>query len=539
MSRNFYRPQLSHLALNLLVAIYILLLLNTGFWSRLHAQFALSDSRFWIFGLVAFALTMLLLELCGPQKLQKPVAAAFILIAASAGYYESNFGVLIDRDMVRNIFETTPAESRHLINAHMIGVIALTGLVPALLVFWPRVKRPALPHWLWRWPLGVALAFAVMAGGLFTHYRDYSALLRERHDLLGAYQPGASLVAASRFLREQWKSADPVAVAYGRDAQKLPHGDKDKPVLLVIFVGETVRAQNFGLTGGPRDTTPELAKRDVTAFQDVTSCGTSTAVSVPCMFSGLGQGAYSREAAMGRENLTDILKTSGYEVEWWDNNTGDQHVAKRIGASFVDASLTPEACVEECTDEAFLPLIERKAASIEKDTVLILHMIGSHGPAYYLRYPRDRAAFTPDCRSSQFSDCTTEEIRNAYDNSIRETDHVLARSIDLLDKADRVTPALLYLSDHGESLGENGLYLHAAPSFMAPVEQTKVPFVVWLPRRFAAAMAINADCLNSKRRDALSHDNFFHTTLGLLGVATTVKDRTLDLTETCREDSPS
>lgn len=533
MFRQIYRPTVTHLTLNLLISIYILAL-NQGFWRRLQDQFALSDTRFWVFGLVALALMVLLLELFGPERLQKPVGAIFIIIAASAGYYERNFGVLIDRDMVRNIFETTPAESRHLVNLHMIGVIALTGVLPAILVFWPRVKRVSLPHWLWRWPLGVALCFALMSGGLFTHYRDYSAMLRERHDLLGSYQPGASLVAASRYAREQWKTADPVAVAYGRDARKLPHGAEDKPLLLVLLVGETARAESFGLTGGARDTTPELAKRDVIAFQDVTACGTSTAVSVPCMFSGLGQANYSREAALGRENLADILKQSGFDVEWWDNNTGDQKVAKRIGSNFIDAKLTPAVCVEECTDEAFLPLIEKKAATITKDTVLILHMIGSHGPAYSLRYPRERAAFTPDCQSSQFSDCSADEIHNAYDNSIRETDYVLAQTIDLLEKADKVTPAMIYLSDHGESLGENGLYLHAAPHFMAPPEQAKVPMVWWLSPRFSQAMQLQPACLAAKAESALSHDNLFSSVLGLLNVETKVKDQALDLTSGCR-----
>lgn len=174
---------------------------------------------------------------------------------------------------------------------------------------------------------------------------------------MGPYQPSASLVAATDYAREQWKSADPVARPYGRDARRLPHGAADKPVLLVLYVGETARAESFGLTGGPRDTTPELAKRDVTAFQDVSASEASTAVSLPCMFSGLGQAQDNRGAALGRENLTDILKHSGYEVEWWDNNIGDQNVAKRIDARAIDPVFAPEACRDECTDEVFLPLI--------------------------------------------------------------------------------------------------------------------------------------------------------------------------------------
>lgn len=533
---RLWRPEISQSLLSLIVAAYVLLVLNRGFWSRLQDQFPLGDGRFAVFAAGIFALTVLMLELFGPWRLQKPVAAIMILISAAAGYYERTFGVLIDREMVRNIFETTVTESSHMITPQMVVTLLLSGVLPAALVFWPRVRRVRALHQLWRWPLAVGLSAAMTLGAMLFHYKDYSAMLRERHDLMGVYQPGATLVAALRYGREQW-GTDAVNVAsYGRDATagaKL--AGAEKPVLMVVFVGETVRAQNFGLNGYARNTTPELAQRDVVAFTETRSCGTSTAVSVPCMFSGLGKEGYSRAAALGRENLLDVLNQAGLQVQWWDNNAGDQNVAKRLGWQYVDQSLAPEVCRPECTDEIFLPIIAKVAATIEQNTVLVLHMIGSHGPAYHLRYPAARAQFQPDCRSAQFSECSTEEIVNAYDNSILETDHVLSRTIDLLAASDRVLPAMLYLSDHGESLGENGLYLHAAPSFMAPEQQTRVPMVVWLDPRFSTAMEVTTECLRSQADGPSSHDNLFSTLLGLLNVETAVYDPALDLSSACHK----
>jgi len=534
------RPIIGQSVLNLIITTYIMAVLNSGFWARVTQIFPQSAWQPVLFGVAVWALTLLLLELLGPWRLQRPVAAILILIAAGAHYYERSFGVLIDREMVRNVFETTVTESRHLMTWDAIRQIGLTGVLPAALIFWPRVRRLGPWHQIWRWPVGVTLSFALMFGVLFTDYKAFSSALRERHDLMAAYQPGATLNSLYGYAREQWKTADPVARPFGTDARPGPAlAAAQKPVLLVIFAGETARAQNFGLNGYARDTTPGLRDRGVINFSDTTACGTSTAVSLPCMFSSLTQAEYSRTAFLEKENLLDILGHAGLAVEWHDNNTGDQKIASRLGWSVVDATLAPEACAVECTDVVFLPLIENRLATITENTVLVLHMIGSHGPAYHLRYAPERALFQPACQTSQFSDCTVDEIVNTYDNTILETDFVLSRAVDLMAASDRVLPAMIYLSDHGESLGEDGLYLHAAPGFMAPDEQTKVPFVMWLDEDFRDAMGLDQSCLSDAASRPVSHDNLFQSVLGLLDITTGVRDGALDLTDGCRIGKPS
>ncbi|WP_263721115.1 phosphoethanolamine transferase [Albidovulum sediminicola] len=530
------RPVIGQTALNLVVAAYILAVLNGGFWHRLLDIFAHSLREAALFSLAIFALTVLTLELLAPGRLQRPVAAVLILVSAGAHYYERTFGVLIDREMVRNVFETTVTESRHLMTTGAVVSILLTGVLPAALVFWPRVIRVKQWHHLWRWPLGVALSFAVLVGGLFADFKTFSAVLRERKDLMASYQPGATIAALTRYAKQQLKAEAGVLRPIATDAARGPLlAAADKPVLLVLFAGETARAQNFGLDGYERQTTPELAARDVINFPDVSSCGTSTAVSLPCMFSGLGQAKYSRDTFLAQENLLDVLARTGFAIHWVDNNTGDQHIAARTGWGRVDATLDPEACAIECTDEVFLPLIEQTLDTITQDTVLVLHMIGNHGPAYHLRYPRERAVFTPDCQTAEFSECAVEEIVNAYDNAILETDDVLSRTIDILSAGDRALSAMLFLSDHGESLGEGGLYLHAAPMFMAPETQTKVPMVLWLGEEFRQAMGLDAACLRDAAARPASQDNLFHSVLGLLNVTTTARDPDLDLTQGCQE----
>lgn len=530
------RPTLGHTFLNLLVSAYVLAMLNTGFWARVSDVFPEMRVQQVLFGAAMFGLTMLTLELFGPWRLQRPVAAVLILISASAQYFEQNFGVLIDRDMVRNVMETTVTESQHLVTLSAILWIGLTGVLPAALVFWPKIRRVGRWHHLWRWPLGVALSFALLLGGIFSEFKAFSAALREHKEIMASYQPEATLVAVLRYGREQWKSAAPVAQALGTDAKAGPLlTAAKKPTLLVLFVGETARAQNWGLNGYAHDTTPGLAARGVINFSDVTACGTSTAVSLPCMFSRLPASKYSREGFLSEENLLDVLSHAGFSVEWHDNNTGDQLIATRTGWDKVDATLAPEACEGECTDEVFLPLIREKLATITTNTVLVLHMIGSHGPAYHLRYPPERARFQPECATAVFADCTVEQIVNAYDNTILQTDYVLSQTIDLLSASDRVLPGMVYLSDHGESLGEDGLYLHAAPKFMAPDVQTKVPMVMWLAPSFEESLGLDAACLRAAGSRPVSHDNFFHSVLGLLDIDTSVRDPAMDIATPCRK----
>jgi lipid A ethanolaminephosphotransferase len=534
------RPTLSHLGLNLAVASYIMVVLNTGFWDRMADIYGASPARLALFSIAIFALTVLTLEFFGPGRLQKPVAAVMILMAAGANHYEQAFGVLIDREMVRNVFETTLTESRHLMTPAALEALGFTGAFPAALVFWPRIERVSRWHHLWRWPLGVTVAFAVVAGGLFADFKAFSAVLRERKDLMASYQPGATIGALARYGKQQFATQSTILRPIATDARRGPYLAKtEKPVLLVLFVGETLRAQNWGLNGYSRDTTPELARRAVINFPDVNACGTSTAVSLPCMFSSLTGSEYSRDRFLSEENLLDVLARSGFAVRWVDNNTGDQRIATRTGWEKVDATLDPAACAIECSDAVFLPLIEQTLDRITQDTVLVLHMIGNHGPAYFLRYPPERAVFTPDCQTAEFARCDIAEIVNAYDNAVLETDRVLARTIDLLAATDKAHGAMLFLSDHGESLGEGGLFLHAAPLFMAPDTQTKVPMVLWLGTGFQQTMALNVACLAEKAQNSTSHDALFHSILGLLDIKTRTRDPALDLTQGCRTSRAS
>ena len=198
----------------------------------------------------------------------------------------------------------------------------------------------------------------------------------------------------------------------------------------------------------------------------------------------------------------------------------------------------PEFCGEgECFDGILGAEVARRLVDIQSDTVLVLHQIGSHGPSYYLRYPQASERLQPACRISNFSDCTAQELTNAYDNTIAYTDKVLADLIELLAAQSGLSTSMIYVSDHGESLGEKGLYLHGAPYFMAPDQQTKVPMLIWLSDQYQRDTGATLECLTAKPAPDYSHANLFHTLLGMTGVETALRDSELDIFDTCRKTS--
>jgi lipid A ethanolaminephosphotransferase len=309
-----------------------------------------------------------------------------------------------------------------------------------------------------------------------------------------------------------------------------------KPTLFVLVVGETARAANFSLGGYPRPTNPELARLPVVYFAHTTACGTSTEVSLPCMFSPFGRADYDEARIRRHESLLHLLARAGLRVVWLDNQSGCKGVCDGLQVRDLSRAQVPGLCDgERCLDEILLHGLRDAVGGTTADTVVVLHQLGNHGPAYFRRYPAAFRRFEPACESTEFADCTREQIVNAYDNAILYTDHLLAQAIGYLDGlSDRYEVALAYVSDHGESLGERGLYLHGMPYAIAPREQLEVPMLWWFGADSARAFDVDLDCLRRRAQQAVTHDHLFHSVLGLLRVATPRYRAERDLFEGCR-----
>ena len=533
-------------SVNALVFSVSLLLASAGnlhFWSVfLDAVGGLSFAHLPLvagsFAIVAL-LFHALLTLTSFRPMAKPALIAAVLTASAAAWFINEYGVVIDRTMIQSVVETDLREAAELLNWRLLLFVALTGGLPSLLIAQIRIHFPAGARGLGHRAGIIAASLALAAVLLAILFKSLAPAVREHRELRYLLTPTNVIQATSSYVRSHWST--PVSVAaLGRDAVRGSRwAGQSRRTVTVIVVGETARAANFSLNGYTRDTNPQLAQETgLINFSKVQSCGTATAVSVPCVFSALGRARYDETRARHQEGLLDVLAHAGFEVLWRDNNSGCKGVCDRV--TFQDLS-TPgsgrEHCAgEECYDEGLLAGLPELIRRPGRDLIIVLHQKGSHGPAYAKRYPAGFGRFGPVCDTGNFEECSREAIVAAYDNTILYTDHFLAKTIDMLRAAardDGVDTTMLYFSDHGESLGEHNMYLHGAPYLFAPDEQTHVPMMLWMSNSFTDRFRIDPACLRARRDQVLSHDNVFHSVLGMLDVDTAVLNPKLDLFHAC------
>ena len=524
------------LTLALLAGVWIAALPNWPLW---HALLALPESAtprgmlFVVgFALMLAALMTLLLALFAWRWTIKPAIAVVLVSAAFGAHFMGSYGVVIDTTMMTNVLQTDPREVRDLLNWRLLlSVLILAGL-PLLALWRMRLSRT---RW---WPqagrnlLGLVAALAVLVALVFALFADLSATMRNHKTMRYLINPVNSFYALGDLAAQSHAKPAGPPLPIGLDARIAPRAAGTRPPLLTLVIGETARADHFALNGYPRPTNPELAALEVLSFRNVMSCGTNTAASLPCMFSSLGKARYeSRER--DQENLLDLVQRAGMAVLWLDGQSGCKGVCDRVPRV--------DACADdECLDETLLRGLDERIAALPADArargvLLVLHQMGSHGPAYYKRSPPDRKPFLPECTTNVLQQCDRAALINGYDNSIAYTDHMLAQTIAWLKRQQtQYDTTLLYVSDHGESLGENNLYLHGLPYAVAPREQTHVPMVTWLAPGTRGVSGLAIDCLRRERNKALSHDNLFHTALGVLGIRASEYVATLDAFAPCR-----
>ena len=539
------RFQLKSQYLTLLLASYFTLILNYPFfresWKVLNSienvktGFIVSIPLF-----VLFALNILF-SLFTIKYLSKPIFIALVLTSSLVAYAGLTYGTVFDYGMIKNSAQTNMSEASSYLNPSLIICFLLTGIIPAFLIARTKIiYRPLLKEVLTKFAV-ISLSLLGLLIIAFFYYQDYASVGRNNKFLQKYIVPTQYTWSGYKYVKETYFTTPLVYQQLGLDAKKNVPPTVTKPQMTVMVLGETARAMNYQYNGYSRDTNRFTTPEGLISFRHVSSCGTATAVSVPCMFSFMGRKNYDESRAETQDNVLDVIHRAGLNVQWIDNDSGCKGVCARVPTLNIDIKTKSPLCDGTyCFDEIMLPELKRLLAEAKgKDTLIALHLIGSHGPTYYRRYPASHRIFTPDCERSDIQNCSHDELVNTYDNTIAYTDYMLSQVIALLKaNSSEYNTSMLYMSDHGESLGEKGLYLHGTPYALAPEEQTHVPGLLWLSDNYAKEKQIDTDCLRKEAQSKqVSQDYLSHSLLSLTGVATSTYKPELDLISGCRRNS--
>lgn len=530
LCRPLLRSSMSPIVFSLLLSAYLTFFANCAFWYSMVGITTTYVIKAQIGVLLFIANFCLCSVLCLPYIL-KAAAVLLLFISVTADYYIVNYGIMLDKSMMLNVFHTDIREVWELLTWNVVLIVLVKVIIPAVAlcivrIKWPKLCVKAIILYLFR-PI-IALIIAV------------TICIPNSKDVVG-------------FGRENWQDSklsfkvipfNMISASYGILNAKLRSErkpffcneshvanvvNKSKPTTFVFIVGESVNSGHLSINGYDRETTPLLATvPDLVSLKDVASCGTSTAISVPCMFSKFGKDEFDANDSDNIANLLDVASKAGFDTRWYENNGSSYGVATRHQFhKFVQ---------DRMYDAELINVLEDlKVDMKKKDMFIVLHTIGSHGPAYYERAPEQFWKFSPICKIHNFLSCTREKVVNSYDNTIVYLDFFIFNMIKFLQNADS-NVALIYVSDHGESLGEMGIYLHGLPFIAAPKEQRQVPMIVWVSDRFAASHKIDKNCVlrnKHSKSKSISHDNVFHTVLGLLRIDTQDKKNDLDVFYEC------
>ncbi|HRM15842.1 MAG TPA: phosphoethanolamine--lipid A transferase [Acinetobacter parvus] len=533
---------ISLIVFNLLLAIWLGVFLNIAFFEKIRMLTPYNGVKAGLFVVASIIIVVaaynFIFQFFNWKWTAKPLAIALVFIGGFAAYAVNTLGVLITSDQIQNLMQTDIAEARDTWSWHLLTWTLGMTVVPIIVILMMKIKPEPIIRQLLHKVIASVVSLAMVLGLLFVFYVDFAAIFRENRDLKGMISPQNMIASFASYYKKKAPKENLPLVVYGEDAVLQKAQATSLPKLMVLVVGETARAENFSLNGYGKNTNPKLAQQDILNFSQVSSCGTATAVSVPCMFSGMPRKQYEERLASHREGLLDIAQRAGYQVTWIDNNSGCKGTCDRVNQFKIPEPIQQKWCKDkECFDDILIDSFKAYLATIPQDDnrphLIVLHQMGSHGPAYYKRVPAQFNVFKPTCDTNAIQGCSREALLNSYDNTLLYTDYVLDTLIETLKNTTKYQSALWYLSDHGESTGESGMYLHGAPYAIAPTQQTHIPMLMWFSTAWQHQAKQQVKCLAQQGRQELSQDNLFPTMLSLLDVKSKVIDPNNDMLAAC------
>lgn len=430
------------------------------------------------------------------------ITSLFFVINAVAVYFINTYSVIIDESMIGNIFNTNYAESSSFFALKLVLYLVLLGIIPSILIFKVKIQKVNLK--LFFKNTGIALSLII----IIVIANANNILWIDKHSKVigGLAMPWSYTVNIPRYLIHKNQENEKEIL--------LPDAtitNKAKSVV-VLVIGESARSKNFSLYGYDKNTNPLLAKTDNLYHFKATSCATYTTAAVKCLLEHQNTNELY-------EILPNYLDRNNVAVIWRTTNWGEPpvHIDKYQKAEDLAPNCKDESCAY---DEILLKDLKQEIVNAKQDKILIvLHTSTSHGPTYSKKYPKQFEVFKPVCNSVELAHCSNQELINAYDNTIVYTDYILHSIIGELEQLKDYKSAMIYVSDHGESLGEKNLYMHGVPMSIAPKEQYEIPFIVW----------VSENSKQLKPQEQVSQNHVFHSVLNFLSINTPFYNESLNI----------
>lgn len=460
---------------------------------------------------------------------------SFIILANSVVFhFMITYGIAFDANMLINTTETNYNEAIEFINLKFILFIIFLGILPAIFVY-KRINIKFPHYWKNKIILSIAPLLLIFLMTLPCHLSERTLnFVRDNQRITSYIIPINYIEASIEFcflkIKSYINSLNLISISDDASIDEINYNKNDKKNLIVFVMGESARAKNFSLNGYERNTNKFLDdyKEDIISFKNFESCGTFTALSLTCTFSHLPRKEFDYAKSFKYESLIDIFDKVGFDVSWRSNNGKCKGICDRVKHSLV------KSFGDNIYDDLLLKAFDMDLNRLtEKNNLIVLHGRGSHGPLYYKRYPKEFEIYKPAC-NNELDECSVKEIINAYDNSIYYTSYILKEIIDrLIALSNEYNTMLIFMSDHGQSLGENGIFMHSAPFDTAPKDQKNPAFFIWLNDDFANTFNIDKQCLKNKINSNLSQDNIFHSMLGIFKIHSKYYNKNLDIFSDC------
>jgi len=517
---NFKKKNIHFLTLITAYSLFIIIVFNYDIFIELDQFFLKAGKHTEIFEnffyllifLVLFLYLFIFLIIFGIRPLLKPLISFLLITSSFLFYFKNVYGVSVHENIILSfvdaITEKNLSEITDLLSLKLLLYILIFGVLPSLTLLLFNVNYPSIKKEYFIRISSALSLFVIIIGLVAFNYKGVSLTIRENKEINDKSIPHYYMMSLFNIAKDSIKPKQKFLSLKNQTNILEPN----KKITGIIVLGETARADFFSLNGYADNTNPNLSKMDIVNYSNAYSCGTLTKISLPCMFYLGDYENFSVKKARNQTNLLDIILSTKTDVSWLDNNSGCKHVCDRVK--------TIELSSEDKTnyDEILLSYVDQMILeSRNQRNLIILHTAGSHGPKYYKRYPDTFEVFKPTCKSNNPQVCSKKDLINTYKNTILYTDYFLSVLIKRLEELDHET-FMIYASDHGESLGEHGLYLHGVPRKIAPKEQIHIPWVMW----FSDEYKKNNKLALLKKDTEITHEFFPYTILKALKIESTL-----------------